>query len=212
MIAAAATAVAMTCWLITTTGYGAPGPGPGAELARADLPALAGPAQRDGLATDPGDLEVKAAGLAAGWPSSQAALLGRLGLPDVQTARSFTQAGSTTAMTSSTPPSAARSRLASAGPPKLSATSHEPGPTHPQQHPDGSICAACWLTSKTARPTPSNCSRACSRCRSGMPIGRSTRCAEQGLSMPYGPPDTSMRADAAHVRRLTSSPAMEPDG
>jgi len=56
-------------------------------------------------------------------------------------------------MTSSTPPSAARSRLASAGPPKLSATSHEPGPTHPQQHPDGSICAACWLTSKTAPDT-----------------------------------------------------------
>jgi len=58
-------------------------------------------AQRDGLAADPSDLEVKAAGLAAGWPSSQAALVG---LPDVQTASSFTQAGSTTAMSSSMPP------------------------------------------------------------------------------------------------------------
>lgn len=47
-------------------------------------------AQRDRLAADPRYVEVKAEDLAVGWPSSRATLLDRLGLPDVETATSFT--------------------------------------------------------------------------------------------------------------------------
>jgi omega-hydroxy-beta-dihydromenaquinone-9 sulfotransferase len=47
-------------------------------------------AQRGELADDPRYVEVKAEQLAAAWPASRAALFGRLGLPDAQTASSFT--------------------------------------------------------------------------------------------------------------------------
>lgn len=47
-------------------------------------------AHRGQLASDPRYVEVKAEGLAAGWPASRADLFGRLGLPDAPTASGFT--------------------------------------------------------------------------------------------------------------------------